>query len=585
MVKGLINKLNHNTVFFILIIGLVIARVIIGFNLHYWMYSAAGFDDGWMVSASVLPDHFAAGDERSLIKNMAYPVFLYLNGLTGVPYSLSLTLLWVLVAAMGVLLIKRFTRSRMAWLAVFAFLLFFPSAFETDIGTKLYRNSIIVPFIFMLVFALLQFVMAIVIDNYRSKRAVFGWSAALGAILLVNVYVKENGLWMLLFVGAVLAITAVYVLYREAAKLPRSSFKKFLRKLNWKNLAVLACALLLPIIIFQVGTYAYKAINQHYFGVFAINTRTDGAYGKFIDNIYKVKADGRSDVVWAPWDAVKKVFAVSPTLRSLPELETNILNTPWVPKGVKNSGMVHDGMIGGDFMTWVLRDAYVRSIDGKWSDAKAEDFFAKANSEIAAAFHDGRLEKAGLIQITPTMGGYTVPQMLGLSNIMAAGLKNDLFFYGYKYEGFVGDCKVQKNCDLASVQLNMDVARNGGKAHINRVANGIIALYQVVNPVLVFLAIVGVFMEIALIIRRKSSPKNVFAVTAAAVLTLGGIAVIFAISWFVNFIYFDRDGYGSAILYYAIEATPLLVTAELLGLYLFFSRMPAVLVRVAKTKR
>ncbi|MDB5177137.1 MAG: hypothetical protein JWN75_805 [Candidatus Saccharibacteria bacterium] len=588
MKKNNLKLILNKKLFIAIIVFLIIVRIVIGFNLHYWLYSGAVYDDGWMVSSSVLTDHFSVNDEYSLIKDMAYPVLLFLNGLSGIPYSLSLALLWVLVAITGMLLARKFTSNRIALLAVFAFLLFFPSAFEANIGTKIYRNSIIIPMIFMLIFALLHLVFAIIIDRYRNKKYIFGWAFALGILLLINFYIKENGLWILLLVGAVLLSLAIYILLCEIrvtlkergvsqiAQLSQRKITQVIKKIDWNRIGILLLILLLPIIIFEAGTLAYKNANQRHFGVSAINTRTEGAFGEFIDTVYSIKANGRSDVVWAPWDAIRIAFAASPTLQSMPELEQNISNSPWVPKGVVNSGMIHDGMIGGDFFTWVLRDAYLKSNNGKWNDKDMESFFSQVNKELSDAISHGSLEDAGLIQITSSMGGYTPSQMIGVSDIVLSGLKNDLFFYGYRYDAALGDnCADKKVCDIASKTLNIHIKKNGSKLGVfSRLVNAIISLYRIINPLLIILAVTGIITEVVFIIRRQSSRKNSVAALSAIILLFGGVALIFAIAWFVNFIYYDNYGFGSAILYYAIEATPLLITAELFGLYLFFNRVP-----------
>jgi len=589
-VQDILKSLNrHNKFFYAVIALLIVARILIGFNLHYWLYSGAMSDDGWMISNAQLAVHFSTSNQGALIKDMGYPILLALNGVSGVPYSLSLTLLWIVMATMGLLFMKKITKNQVALVAVFAFLLFFPSAFETNVGTKIYRNSILVPLIFMLVFALLNLVFLFIVDRHKKRKAILGWSVMLGVILLMNFYIKEDGLWMLLLTVSILALLVLYVLACEIrvsltknhatriVRLSRKVAKNIMKKMNWKRVVTMAAILLVPIVIFEGGTFAYKKIDQHYFGVAEINTRTEGQYGTFIQQIYKVKAEGRSDVVWAPWDAVKEVFAVSPTLRSVPNLEYDILNSPWVPKGVKNSGMVHDGMIGGDFMTWAFRDAYVQATKRPWNDREAESFFAKVNAEVATAFHDGRLQKANLIQISSSMGGYTFAQMFGIANIELAGLRNDMLFYGYQYDATVGDCSNQPICDIANKKLNMNIASSGGKMHIYQVANAIIAMYQKVNLIAVPLAMVGILAEIILIVRKKSTRQNSIVAAVAVVLLLGGGAVVFAISWFVNFIYLDNDGHGSAILYYAVEATPLLVMAQILGLYLFFTHAGALM--------
>ena len=86
---------------------------------------------------------------------------------------------------------------------------------------------------------------------------------------------------------------------------------------------------LIPLVVFIGVDLGYRAVNYLYFGVFEVNTRIESEFGDFCAKVYAVESPERDIHVWAPHDAIEKVFAASPTLSQHDNLLNAILTTSW----------------------------------------------------------------------------------------------------------------------------------------------------------------------------------------------------------------------------------------------------------------
>ena len=96
---------------------------------------------------------------------MGYPLFLDFVHLTGLSYNIVLSIIWVVAAILMVRLFSRFDLQPIFLIFIYLFVLFTPCAFDYYVGTRLYRNSIIAPFLFI-VFALM---LILIVDILKNK--------------------------------------------------------------------------------------------------------------------------------------------------------------------------------------------------------------------------------------------------------------------------------------------------------------------------------------------------------------------------------------------------------------------------------
>ena len=112
---------------------------------------------------------------------------------------------------------------------------------------------------------------------------------------------------------------------------------------------------IIPILIFVGGTFAYSEINHEKFGVYDINTRTEGELGEFFHNLLLIEDSNKSDVIWVPYSTIEKAWGASATLQKHPELLNNLAHSGWAQGDLKKNNVT------GDLITWSLRDALALS--------------------------------------------------------------------------------------------------------------------------------------------------------------------------------------------------------------------------------
>jgi len=555
------------------------------------MYNIDTYHDEWMMFRySILPLHFATDtDPFALAKNMSFPLFLNLVHFSGLPYTLIVSLLWVLGACMSFSIVKRILaphadysvniRSHdVAALLAYTFILFMPCAFDAQMGTKLYRNAIMAPVTLLFTLSLMSlFLTALFTDGAGRSRRMFLWGVGSGLLLSFNYYISENGVWLLLPTIVIVGCAALVILIRFARHRHSSSRLG----INWLVPRLVACAL--PFTILFAWTIGYASVNYHYFGVFQINTRTGGEPGRFAQNIYKIASPSRSVQIWAPADAIDQAFAVSPTLQSVPDFHRTLVDqNAWA-----NNNSLYVSPLMGDFLTWCLPTAMSQA--GIWHNHQQVDqFLAQVNLELDQAFADGKLERDTRIQITASTGGYSWQEILDLRALVWAGFKTDIYFDGYAYAYRLGDLQSLDTITVDQRGLQANYMTNSfleegpylGYYTAERISTdhmqiGIIKTYQIIGIPAFLIGLAGLILtSINMIKRRRTSIINdgdqnltdTFLLISMLTLLLTTSLINVGIAWFSAFLR-DPAGKNDAALmgYYAIASVPLVALFNILG--------------------
>jgi len=466
------------------------------------------------------------------------------------------------------------------WLAfTYAFVLFNPAAFDDQIGTRLYRNSIFAPAYF-LAFGLMLFVLLRLLKGNPTRRWLVTINILLGLVFTFSYYLNEAGMWLVpCLVVSHLVCLIVYIRrshpFLGGCGADRSNWLAYFN--NLPRLRVVASCLIfaIPFGIFGSITLAYREVNQTFFGVRVIETRTQGELGIFAENVYQIYSDNRTDTVWAPPDAVDAAFAASATLRSIPNLQAE-LDAQYVP-------------ILGDFLPWRLRWGLTNT--GNWtSEPELQLLFAQVNAELADAFRSGQLGRDARFQLVSSAGGRNLAE---IERLIAPTLNTYRVFLTLTDFAPGGQPSApDSNRDLAFISdltnfpltpsntTDPETGFQSGELralnwHIgNSAVNTIFALYRIVYPTLMTFAclgIIGAFIPIKHTFDGRQLSRVGIALTA---IVLMGISALYAfgIAWFAEFLWVHGDPASQNVIqkYYATGMVPLLALFILLGSYLFF---------------
>jgi hypothetical protein len=523
------NPTARKTVFFAVLALACVARIALSYQLGYWFISSAIYDDALFVAWADLPAHFTQPDYLSLVKTLSYPVFLATGDALGLPYTVSIALLWILAATLVTLALRKLTGDRWYLALIFILVLFIPTAFDVSTGTRLYRSAIIAPCA-LITLSLLLGALFNTTGNAR-LRANIPWLLGAGLATTFTYYIKENGIWLM---PVFLLCIAAIVVIEARRRLPADK----------NGFAKAALVALIPIIIFAGLTGAYKTVNHHYFGVWDTNTRTAGALGTFVSDLYSIDSPNR-DVTgtWVPLDAIEKACAASPTLRQHPQL-------------LEALASMSDRM-PGDHIGWRLRDALQET--GLWtSEAAMSAMFTQVNSELDTAFANGTLAKDPRLKVSSGAVGRTPGEIAQLAPLIADEIVVNIGFVGYTPAGHQPDEHYPQAIEQCIRVANQEPVYGSGASV--PIVSMIMRAYKVLGPLLFALACLGAILSIIRAVRNRST-RDLPALLCMAALFATVLLICFGVAWFSQWL-------GDVALWaksYSTEAVPCLILFELLG--------------------
>lgn len=555
-------RLNVNKAFMLPIIGLLVLRVAAGRITSILVAPGQPYDDAWMLLNSELTDHFIIQNQpwhMLLIKDMGYPVFLAIVRHLGMYYTDAISLLWFLAAISFTYFFITITqvKHRYILISIFAFVLFSPLAFDSYVGLRVYRNGMLLPLYFV-VLSMMGIIFAKSFsDNPNTHlRGQFIFCLVFGFLFTFTYYVKEDGLWLLCCYLAILMICCMKLLLHKQESI--------------KTRLCMAVILWVPILVFSLGTTVYKSINLKYFGVYEINTRTEGELGIFLKNIYNIKSQERNGKIWAPTDAIQKAFEASNTLKSNPKLRDSVLHTKWFGNDITKNP------IKGDFLGWVMMSSLSETQTCK-SILEQEDYLRKVNREIDVAFQTGMLEKDDRIHLTSSMGGRTLKEILQLRFLLGYQYRTYITMHGVNYLPLRNPLSISPDDKTNHTALiskfskttNIDLTLENTNVNLAVIfTKYLFLIYAIAQSMMVVLSLLGIRYGIKKIFIHK---ENKMKVKLSLVITIGALllSIIYgtAVGWFSEFVYKEVD---FSLRFYGIGMIPMLAMFEIFGSYLFF---------------
>ncbi len=514
-------------------------RIVLSRTLGSTFLSHEVCDDVLMLSYSALRSHFLEPQIYSMAKTMVFPLFLDVVHVSHVSYNIWLSLLYIAASLTLFYAVKRVFKSRALAAFAYFYFLFIPLAFDWWSGLRIYRNAIIPPFVTAF-FSLSVLAVwrawfpedaeAAGNGKRRGLKNVFFY-LLLGLVMTLTYYIREDGIWILACLLVFLGFAFIGTLVKGWKRIGKG--KTLLR----------AGTVLLPLVLFVLCTHVYKSVNQHFFGVYGIETRTAGEQGGFVQRLFRIDSPERTSEIWTPADVIDKAFEASPTLRSAEGYRDAIIQSE-VAKGD-----MYAHPITGERMGWLTKDALLSS--GNFVDEPtSEAFFRQVNLELDEAFADGTLKEADRIQLLSSSGGFTKEEILDLAREMEYGFRGTVLEQGY----YIGAqppnlderLKAKEVSDFAAfVTREPSIAdyetRYLTKAQetLNKVLNGWFPAFGVMNAVLFGLGLIAAVWAFIRLFRKgkKDLTRELFDWLGTCAFFGIGTVYLFGISWYSHFIW------------------------------------------------
>ena len=338
--------------------------VVMCVNLPIGLLADAEFDDGLFIkhAESIFHgDWLGAYNNLTLAKGPGYPIFLALNAISGMPISLSQSLLYVSSCFLLTIVIYRLTTS--FWISMFSFLMLLWD--PAMIPVRILRGDISSAQALFVLACILQF-------SFLSKTVKQGlkWALLGGAALGWLWITREDGVWL------VPGLFLFFVLRVVQLKLLNVKFSYFLTLI----ISFIASAALVWSCI--------AAINWIKYGNFEEVDFKSSSFEHAVQAIQSVRVGRPEAYVPAPNKVLMAIYAASPAFASL---------KPYFygpGKGWENPGCAvypsTCGEIAGGWFVWALRDA-VASRGLYHSPEQASDFYNLLTKQINDACATGKL--------------------------------------------------------------------------------------------------------------------------------------------------------------------------------------------------
>jgi len=363
-------------------IAVVFSAIYIGvvMRIPIAIFAGAGHDDAFFMTAAsrlLAFRWFGAYSQMTLIKGETYSFFLFLNGITGLPITLTTGAFLAFASVFFSWALYRIHRR--SWL--FALILFLTLFNPALLPGRIIRDSIYAPETLILYACVIQ--MLFLAQTVRARTQ---WGLAAGVSLAAFWYTREEGVWII----PALAILIVFQLWRDRSR--------------WRGIwvgIVTATALLM----------AVSAINYGVYGTFVLVEFTAKPFSSALNALQSVEVGDPVGKVPVPRKVREELYKQSPAFAELqPFFDHEGLK--WTKPGCDVYPETCGDYAGGWFM-WALRDAVAWAGHSKTApDAKA--YYSRLTDEIKLACDEGRLAcHSSIIPFLPRIPSSALQQLPG----------------------------------------------------------------------------------------------------------------------------------------------------------------------------
>lgn len=572
-----------NLFWLIILIVLTMFRLMLSIKSPYFINLFAGYDDQLFIhySEELLKGNWLGEySTKTLSKGVSYSFFMVWTNKLHLSYGFLLGLFNIFASSIAAIALRPLLKNRWILTFVYTFFLYSPVTFTSEYSTRIYRNTLVVPAVLLVVGCLIGLYFR---RNGKLKPFIL-WSLGLSIIFSFYWYIREDSLWLLPLVSVGLLIIAGSVIFENDSSFKIKNIRIAIKKFYFKKrqLAKLIFCML-PFVLLFSTTKLLEKINEEHYGIAVANDRTGGAFANVSKQLIRMD-DGTNlnqtnSKVWVSKKALKKAEAASPTLKSIEK------NIDWIYQGSPWSGGED---IAGDIIFWALRDAADQA--GYYKDGKkTERFWEKVDTELAKAYKNGQIKEKKEIYLTATGDGKLMKDLPSVGDFMQSGLKYNLFYKNY---GQGSDTTLGPKEDVAKAEklLNQSFAENWQDVNKPRsepvkitnsakLSSRIIQIYRDLNPIWLVLCGFGVLIILVGSLFSKAQLKIFRGLLLLLLgLTLSYLIFIIGVSWFCSWAPERKDMF---MMIYTGAGVPVIQWIEILA-FVGILQLPIIAKRINK---
>ena len=306
-------------------------------------------------------------DGRLLIKQPGISLWLAGVRLLGIPYLLSINLLYAFAGIYFISALKRCNVNRPLLLLVFGWYLFNPVSIDHQ-WIHVYREPISISLLVLVLGSML-----FVLVHLNEKRLSIMHLSILAVVFALAVMVREED--RLLY--GLLGIFVALVLWL---------FRPIFRGLNWISRSGVLVLVLLPFILALAGNVAMRSYVERHYGAPLINDFGEGEFPRLIAAIRSVESRKDNRHVMITQEALGKIRIAVPTFAPV----IDRLPTPSQTSYSCDRFKVCSEWTNGWELFWIKDAAFASGLTPTLPAGQA--YFRSVRLEIKRACQDGRLK-------------------------------------------------------------------------------------------------------------------------------------------------------------------------------------------------
>jgi hypothetical protein len=339
-----------------------IIYIILAMHLPVSIYTGAIHDDAlyWSNARLILGGHWL-GDysQMTLAKGAGFPLFLAINGLIGIPITLSIALFYLFACGLLAKTLRALDVNKYIVLILFFSILLHPALFPTHIT----RDNIYPALSLIILSEVIRLILMPQQQGQQLKR-IITYGLAFGFFWIT----REEGIWI------IPALLCVFLLKLLQLKQQKQAIKIF----SYRFFVFLLSAI---VFISFIGL-----TNYYKYGKFEVVDFKGAAYSQVLKSLNSV--DVGQDLPYMPVSFAKRqaIYKISPSFAQLKDYLEDKTNIEATTDCALYSWACGD--YAGEYFVWALRDA-VANKGYYQTPVRAAEFYNNITKEIETACDNG----------------------------------------------------------------------------------------------------------------------------------------------------------------------------------------------------
>ncbi|MCD7981959.1 MAG: hypothetical protein LUF32_06550 [Clostridiales bacterium] len=379
-----LKKVNKcSLIIWLLLIVLVVFRIWLSYNTPVYARTELVHDDGGLMNMTInlmRGNWLGEYSQFTLMKGCTYSLFCAFCGLTRIPYSVFLSVLYIVSAGILVKVLKNIITKKWVRYVVFLFLIYSPITFHYSVVQRLYRNALTVPFVLLIFAGILG-----IYFNLGRQKNMIKYSVLAGVSLFFFCNLREDTIWIFPFAVIGSIFSGIFLILHGG------------RQKKLTGLVKKMVIIFMPFFILCAGNLTLRCINYSQYGIFATNDRTKTAFNDVAELFIKIDYDDtdpelNEDICFMSIDKYEYIIDHSESLSEYKDIYLAAYRS-WASTGK---------YVYGDIIQWSFRTGLANAgfyLDGK----ETIEYLQNVRDELQEQINNGELMiKSGIFLSSST---------------------------------------------------------------------------------------------------------------------------------------------------------------------------------------